>query len=245
MLEQEQETAQAGIKVLPESVMRMGKEAKAMDASRNQLTKLPEEVSVLTNLVRLTLDRNKLASLPESVDGMAFLKHITANENSLKELPDAIGRLPRLETLSVAGNQLRGVPCLAGNQSLRQLHIGSNHLNELPSGEDLPSSLEEVSAERNSIREIPSSFSNLCNLLKLVLDDNKIANVPSEVFSGCTKLRTLSLHGCPISRQVLEDTDGYEQFRQRMKEFHGKQVASGIILGERALDEGFDTGARS
>lgn len=62
------------LQALPQAALLVGPAAKVLDASNNQIIHLPESISQLTNLKRLSLAGNQLETLPAAVCRLAQLK---------------------------------------------------------------------------------------------------------------------------------------------------------------------------
>lgn len=88
---------------MPGAVAAVGADAKVLDASNNQLSEWPSQLSSLTNLQRLVLASNAIPSIPGSALGplAGSLKVLVLDGNALAALPDELGLLIRLEKLSL------------------------------------------------------------------------------------------------------------------------------------------------
>ena len=84
------------------------------------------------------------------------------------------------------------------------------------------------------------SLGRLTRLRAALLDSNAIAAIPAQLLLGCSALQTLSLHGNPVTLEVLQSTDGWAQFNARQLDKQGKRVAGGVLLGADGLDDGID-----
>lgn len=90
------------------------------------------------------------------------------------------------------------------------------------------------------MQHIPETLSSLQRLKTIDLDGNRVMAVPSAILRGCTALATLSLHDNPITPEALQLTEGFAAFEARRRGKDSKGLASGVLLGRRALDEGVD-----
>ncbi|PNG99662.1 hypothetical protein TSOC_014554, partial [Tetrabaena socialis] len=224
---------------------------KVIDATNNRLAQLPAFISTLVVLQRLVLAGNMLISLPPGVcASLVALKVLCLDDNHLAALPDDLGQLKRLERLSVSGNRLRELPpSIGGLEALLALVVSRNMLEALPDELGACGHLEEIDAQGNSLATVPVALGQLKRLKTLQLDNNRVCAVPSEVLTGCVALQTLSLHGCPIKPDALQETPGFAEFDERRKSKYNKAsgggdfahvIAGGALLGNRGLDEGVD-----
>jgi Leucine-rich repeat (LRR) protein len=69
------------------------------------LEKLPEEISMCTNLQELSLPGNKLSSLPYSFIDLKELKRLNLDGNKFESFPDQVKKMPKLHHLSIDGNK--------------------------------------------------------------------------------------------------------------------------------------------
>ena len=68
------------------------------------LEKLPEEISMLTQLYELSLPNNNLTRLPESFFELQYLKRLNLDSNSFVRFPDVIKKMKSLTHLSFDSN---------------------------------------------------------------------------------------------------------------------------------------------
>ncbi|XP_072671713.1 extracellular matrix protein 2-like [Canis lupus baileyi] len=198
-----------------------------LDLSKNKLDAQglhPDAFKNLTRLKRLNLDGNSLAAVPALP---ASLQELKLNDNVLQGLQHSSFRgLSRLLTLEVEGNQLHdgNISPLAFQplHSLLYLRLDRNHLRTIPPG--LPASLRELHLGTNVIEEVtegmlnhshslsvlvlsnnqlqedrlaPRAWTDLPKLEVLDLSHNRLARVPSSLPRG---LRRLTLHHNRIER---------------------------------------------
>ncbi len=69
------------------------------------IEKLPEELSMLTQLSELTLPNNSLSELPRSFFELQNLKRLNLDQNEFSIFPDAFKKMPKLTHLSIDGNK--------------------------------------------------------------------------------------------------------------------------------------------
>jgi len=81
-----------------------------IDLRNNQLTNLPAEIGLLTELTALKLDNNLLTDLPAEIGLLTQLTGLELNNNQLKALPAEIRKLTELRYLYLRNNQLTNLP---------------------------------------------------------------------------------------------------------------------------------------
>ncbi|XP_043916382.1 extracellular matrix protein 2-like [Protopterus annectens] len=170
-----------------------------LDLSKNKLndSSLPSYVfQNLTNLKRLNLDGNRFTAVPLLPPLLLELK---MNDNSLQVLqPYTFKGLSKLLTLELEGNNLHD-----GNvhpvtfqplQSLIYLRLDRNKFRAIPSG--LPPSLQELHLDSNHIEEVPEGVLNkTLNLSVLTLSNNRIQenHIGPRAWIHLPKLESLDL----------------------------------------------------
>eukprot|EP00794_Sanderia_malayensis_P016203 gene16203-17833_t len=79
--------------------------AKVLDVSYNQISILPNHISMLTNLVKLDLSYNKLKQLPDELGELKSLQVLNIRANKVNNLPATIKNLQELRTLDISENK--------------------------------------------------------------------------------------------------------------------------------------------
>lgn len=85
------------------------------DIYKKDLTSLPSEIGILTNLKRLSLYNSKLTSLPSEIGNLSNLQRLYVFNNKLSELPIEIGRFNNLQSLNLSDSQLSELPKQIGS----------------------------------------------------------------------------------------------------------------------------------
>lgn len=78
---------------------------KFLSIKGSKFERLPEEVSMLTELEELHLPNNRLTKLPYAFQELKKLKRLNLDGNEFEIFPDAIKSLPKLGHLSIDGNK--------------------------------------------------------------------------------------------------------------------------------------------
>ncbi|KAM1118196.1 hypothetical protein FF1_042454 [Malus domestica] len=144
---------------------------------------IPEDIGLLSSLVRLNLSGNHLVSLPASISGLSKLQYLNLKNCSLCEgaIPEDIGFLSSLETLNLSGNHLVSLPAsISGLSKLRELILDNCSLCE---------------------GAIPEDIGFLSSLLMLSLSGNHFVSLPASI-SGLSKLQSFYLKNCKRLQQL-------------------------------------------
>ncbi|VDD90641.1 unnamed protein product [Enterobius vermicularis] len=183
-----------------------------LDLSDNQLGGVPQTgVPRLRNLRKLYLNRNRINQL----DSNSFIRY--ESRDLLQKLELASNRLTNqglgdstvfrplrsLQELSLETNALTQIPSASlvnQRQTMTNLNLGLNQINDVPVGAlDFPN-LNSLSLEFNGITRIaPEAFQGVPSLQFLYLTGNKFPSWQPEMFRYIGQLRTLGIGETPIS----------------------------------------------
>ncbi|PAV75629.1 hypothetical protein WR25_07966 [Diploscapter pachys] len=183
-----------------------------LDLNDNNLGQIPQSgVPRLRNLRKLYLNRNRISQLsPTAFNNYVSADLIVKLEIAGNRLTDAtlgdslvFRPLKLLQELSLETNALTQIPSAAlvnQKQTLTNLNLGLNNINDVPVGAlDFPN-LTSLSLEFNGITVIPpQAFQGLPNLQYLYLTGNKFPSWAVEMFRYIPQLRTLGIGETPIS----------------------------------------------
>lgn len=233
------------LKVVPEEVWDCGPSIRILDISNNSIKEVPHKISALKSLSKLLLTANDIADDSICWDGLSCLQkllNLSLSENRLVSLPSTLGSLTSLRELRVANNRLDNLPIEIGLLKHLQILIASNNrITSLPSSIGDCESLTEVDLSSNLLTELPEAFGNLCNLKVLHIRNNGLTSLPATLFKKCSQLITLDLHGTEITNDVLRQVEGWEEFDERRRQKHQKQldfrVGSSGVFDEGADDD--------
>ncbi|XP_076247987.1 uncharacterized protein LOC143187634 isoform X2 [Calliopsis andreniformis] len=104
-----------------------------LNLSNNQLSSLPNSLSILNKLVYLNLDYNKFVCIPNVICELKSLKTLTARGNCNKSLPQQLTNLPNLENLDLSFNNLNNLPTSYENLNcLQNLSLANNKFKAIP-----------------------------------------------------------------------------------------------------------------
>jgi internalin A len=168
-------------------------EAKSLDLSGMDLTELPEEIRLLTNLEALNLFNNKLTSLPDSIRQLNQLQLLFLNDNHLTSLPESIGEFCQLQQLEVNNNELTSLTNSIGQLNhLKILYLGKNQLTSLPDSIGELNQLQKIILNDNKLTYLPDSIGKLNQLQELDLRSNQLTTIPDSI-GQLSQLQTLEL----------------------------------------------------
>lgn len=162
--------------------------------------------------------------------------------NALTEFPAAVCSCTALEILKFSHNSVPSIPAELGNcLRLRELHMSNNSVQHIPDEMAACASLELIDLNANKLSEIPLTLGRLAKLRRLLLNNNQqLAAVPGEVLKDCELLHTLELHGTQVTREILQQTEGYEAFEKRRQNKFSKAIDGNAMMREGGVDEGID-----
>ncbi len=161
-----------------------------------------------SGLQQLDLSEIDKQNVPGAVWRLKGLTSFWFVRNGLEAIPDEVAQLPALTYLNFDGNAITNVPdSLAGAEKLRWLRLNGNKIRELPASLSALKDMRRIYLRKNLFTSVPEVVKGWPELEDLVLDDNAITSVPDWVGKDMTKLKSLSLKGCPITR-LPEDLSG-------------------------------------
>lgn len=186
----------------------------------NKLSSLPISL-IKTKVTNLNVEGNNIVALPESLLSHMRINSLNLSRNKFTKLPNADGPLqwPDLQTLSIELNDIESIDlgifgncknlhsvsfknnCLLtlpfdigtwGFNSLTEINLTGNKLENLPDGIGQLLELEILSLSQNALKRLPKSIGNLKSLKDLDLEENNLENLPVEI-GNLTNLRKLML----------------------------------------------------
>jgi Leucine-rich repeat (LRR) protein len=103
------------------------------------LTRMPESIGQLDELIEIDVHANDLTQLPDSLGKLSKLELLRVYSNKLTSLPDSIFSLPSLWNLDVHVNRLTSLPPVTNLINLEHLDVSDNKFEALSESiADLP-----------------------------------------------------------------------------------------------------------
>lgn len=159
---------------------------KRLDLSSKSLSTLPQEISLLTNLISLNLSNNNLKELPKGIRELRILNTLDLRRNSFTDVPDLIP-CEHLRSLNISGNKITNATMIARFSKLRVLDISDNEIVTLQECFAPKNQLRTLNISLNYIQEINHLWSYFDSLERLNLTENLITNISKEI-SKCKNL---------------------------------------------------------
>lgn len=145
----------------------------------------PTNIGDLTNLVELNLSSNQISRVPDDLSVLKELRRLNLSDNTLEKMPDDFGDWwPNLETLNLSSNNLIVIPnSLCKLCNLKRLYLNDNKLTfeGLPAALGRMHLLEVFMAARNNLELIPESIFRCGRLKKLILTSNRLITLPDTI----------------------------------------------------------------
>jgi len=222
---------ECGLKSLPAGAADVA-DLRTVDLGVNALQQLPETISAWSLVKVLMCPQNALTSLPSAVGQLHSLEKLVLSQNQLKALPVEIALLGKLKTLSVDSNKLgphlgevfAGVVA----DSLDELDLSTNGLQDLPSSMSKLRALTRLMLSRNNLQSLPDWTGELVKITDLDASDNKLRTVPSALLQS-TAISHLWLKGNAVDPLVLKEVPGFEDFSERRKLRIDKKVDANTV----------------
>ena len=126
---------------------------KEIEFGHNKLTSIPKEIGKLKNLTELDLENNKLTSIPKEIGLCKKLTHLHFSMNDLTSIPKEIEDLPRLRLLDVEINpRLKAI-----SSELRRngLNIRKNNSTKFINHKYYTNQLSTVTVKRKNLPRLP------------------------------------------------------------------------------------------
>ena len=201
-------------------------EMKSLVLTELDLTSLPAEIGLLSNLESMHLQGNRLSQLPDTFANLSALTEISLARNVFQELPPQLTDLPNIKALNLSHNNLSVLSSHIGNfAQLQDLNLSNNALKNLPkelkncsklwylnlSGNNiqnltpltpLVSGVFSLNLSQNEIHDIYPLLNNIdsfTQLKNLDVSNNNIAYFPDNVFSefASREITSLNIDGNP------------------------------------------------
>lgn len=168
-----------------------------LNLSNNNLNDLPGEISYLRSLAKLDLSFNELTELPKSFNRIKFLTHLNLSNNLLTDFPEEIKYMKHLKELDLSHNSLEKFQSLK-TRHLTKLNLSNNDLESISGSIKSHRVLIELNLSGNSLTAMPTNLPTSGKLRKLDLSNNQISSIPADL-SALIRLEELNLSGNSLS----------------------------------------------
>ncbi len=181
-----------------------------LDLSQSELTKLPDDLALYTNLEELDLSSNPIEYLGSDILKLKNLKCIKLNHCINIDLNQALSYLKNvpLEKLEVNNALLTYIPSgLLDCKSLKELSIKSNYIQTIPEEFALDTRLRILNIADNQIDTLPHTFKAMRWLKNLNLSNNPCLNTPKTyaTLKDLNALELLELNGATLITDDLSE----------------------------------------
>jgi len=200
---------------IPSEIGRLAPTLRSLRFVNMPISRLPDEVFLLTRLLSFNILGSGLQILPAKIGMLTSLQSLRLRGNKLYSLPTTIRQLPALTSISIDRNPIASLAPIDGMTSLEHVSANDCSIKQLP--RDLPmlywlsmygnqlESLDGIATlgssstkdkyfwlYKNQIKAIPSEISQVKNLIILSLNSNQLQDLPDEIYS-VKELRELHL----------------------------------------------------
>ena len=149
--------------------------------------------------LKLDFSNSGLMRVPEAVSMMTEVEVLALSGIPIPDIPESFLKLKNLQELVLKGCKLKNVSVLMQLTTLKTLDISSNDtVKNLPDGLSNLKQLQKLNMERCGFTEIPTDFTQLTSLEELDLSNNSVKSLPTG-FSNLTKLRKLNMWECGLT----------------------------------------------
>ena len=161
----------------------------------NQLSTLPHQIALLTNLEELEIQENQFAVSTKDIPGLGlmgmikyfqacamskFTKKIVLNVMGMTEIPSDVLSYSSLTNISIMGNRLTSIPDTFGNNltNLKRINMRSNLLTMIPeSFAKLAHTCAYLDLSYNTFAFFPGPVCELKTVTFLDFSHNKLTSV--------------------------------------------------------------------
>ncbi|CAH0722441.1 unnamed protein product, partial [Brenthis ino] len=204
------------LKEIPEDVFSLSESLRNLDLSKNKISQIPEDLSLLKLLKQLNLSSNNIQIIPASLSNLKKLELLNISFNSISTLPDSLLNLSNLKQIYLNNNKFKTFPKqLLGLHSLEVIDLSNNKMTEIPSG---MSNLyvTELNVSQNEISALSEDLYLAPRLKILRLEENCLsldAILPSLLRDS--KIHTINVDGNLFEPKQLASLEGYNEYTER------------------------------
>jgi len=173
-----------------------------------KMSKIPNNILLLSNLRELWLTKNNLKKIPNSINLLSHLVILKLKDNRIKRIPPKIGDMTYLKELDLSFNRITKIPIeLYHSNTLEKLNLKKNLIKVLPKQFAAIKSLKELDLSYNNLLEIPKEIYELENLEILNLQYNTDIITINPKICCLEKLEHLKIFDFDIPISILKEHD--------------------------------------
>lgn len=161
------------------------------------LNRIPSSLFRLKNLEVLKIERSSISELNLGLFDLQNLKelYIVDNEN-LSVIPNEISKLRLLEFLYIYDNKIKSLPkTIAGLENLKVLHLTNNLIEDLPDELTALPNLKVINLSNNRLKKIPEYLFEMESIQEIDLSKNPMLDKDKvyELFIKASKQNEIKL----------------------------------------------------
>jgi Leucine-rich repeat (LRR) protein len=214
-----------------------------LNLSHNNISLLPDSISLLTRLSYLFLENNVLCLLPYSIGHLTGMKELNLQDNFLTILPSSLGLCTQLSSLNLYGNPLTMFPQTTKLWSL-PLPMLFNYLDDflITPTEFEGKKLLELRLSNKNLKHIPLNVMTTKEVIKYVQKESEkmITNrILARVSQGIESRSALSNHfgqGTLLSRNFLKVFSRAKNDTKRTEALEALKNEESLDMFGRPLD---------
>lgn len=153
---------------LPAGLGKLNGLLRELDASANQIARLPGLIAQFEKLVHLNLAKNVLSDLPKEFDLLVTLRELNLNNNAFERIPPVVYEIGHLEIL------------LMGDNRIVEIDAGEGALGKLKR-------LATLDLSNNNIENVPPMLGRMTQIRALELNGNKFRQPRHQILAKGTE----------------------------------------------------------
>jgi Leucine-rich repeat (LRR) protein len=156
---------------------------------------IPDPALNLTTLDTIMLGKNRISTLPDTISRLRYLRKLSLKQNVITRLTSSLAKLTCLQILILTDNKLTTFdPVLLDIVSLKNLSLDKNQIMSVPERIDRLSNLLALIVSGNPISRIPGNICKITTLTELRFQETKVRKIPRS-FGTLSLLRCLEIDG--------------------------------------------------
>ncbi|XP_071963057.1 leucine-rich repeat-containing protein 57-like [Antedon mediterranea] len=205
-----------GISQFPPQLLKLTKNLRTLDISKNKLTLIPPSIGSFLQLKSLTINHNRLGTIPNEIEDLKKLETLSLTNNNITCFPSSLARLTSLRKLLLSGNKLKAFPTqVCQLKNLDFLDLSQNMIACVP--DDVGQlQAEELNLNQNQISSLSDSLAECPRLKVLRVEENCL---PATAFTKKifeeSRISTLAVDGNLFEMKQINLQPGYDKYMER------------------------------